>query len=144
MISTNYGVGDGSTTFNLPDLRGRVSVGADGTQTEFNAVGKTGGAKTVTLTAAESGVSAHTHTTPAHAHGTPTLSFGNTLGTTTTSPANSFAQGPASGRFSATAQNALITANDGGSTSGAATDAAASAGHNNLQPYIAFNHIIKT
>lgn len=26
-ISTTYGVGDGSTTFNLPDLRGRVGVG---------------------------------------------------------------------------------------------------------------------
>lgn len=28
-ISTTYGVGDGSTTFNLPDLRGRVPVGRD-------------------------------------------------------------------------------------------------------------------
>lgn len=28
VISTSYGVGDGSTTFNLPDLRGRVPVGA--------------------------------------------------------------------------------------------------------------------
>lgn len=27
IISTTYGVGDGSTTFNLPDLRGRVPVG---------------------------------------------------------------------------------------------------------------------
>jgi microcystin-dependent protein len=28
-ISTTYGVGDGSTTFNLPDCRGRVSAGKD-------------------------------------------------------------------------------------------------------------------
>lgn len=28
-ISTTYGVGDGSTTFNLPDLRGRVAAGKD-------------------------------------------------------------------------------------------------------------------
>ena len=28
-IGTTYGVGDGSTTFNLPDLRGRVAVGQD-------------------------------------------------------------------------------------------------------------------
>lgn len=27
LIGTTYGVGDGSTTFNLPDLRGRVPVG---------------------------------------------------------------------------------------------------------------------
>jgi microcystin-dependent protein len=29
MISTTFGVGDGSTTFNLPDLRGRVVAGKD-------------------------------------------------------------------------------------------------------------------
>lgn len=28
-ISTTYGVGDGSTTFNLPDMRGRVVAGKD-------------------------------------------------------------------------------------------------------------------
>jgi len=29
MVSTTFGVGDGSTTFNVPDLRGRVAAGAD-------------------------------------------------------------------------------------------------------------------
>jgi microcystin-dependent protein len=29
MVSTTFGVGDGSTTFNLPDLRGRVVAGKD-------------------------------------------------------------------------------------------------------------------
>src|SRR5690606_17924783 len=29
VIGTTYGVGDGSTTFNLPDLRGRVTAGRD-------------------------------------------------------------------------------------------------------------------
>ena len=29
IISTSYGVGDGATTFNLPDMRGRVGVGLD-------------------------------------------------------------------------------------------------------------------
>jgi microcystin-dependent protein len=29
VLSTQYGVGDGSTTFNLPDLRGRVAAGKD-------------------------------------------------------------------------------------------------------------------
>src|SRR4051812_25604199 len=28
-LSTTYGVGDGTTTFNLPDMRGRVGVGRD-------------------------------------------------------------------------------------------------------------------
>lgn len=57
VIGTTYGAGDGSTTFNLPDLRGRVAVGRDGSQTEFDVLGETGGAKshshgTTALTAA--------------------------------------------------------------------------------------------
>jgi microcystin-dependent protein len=59
-IGTQYGVGDGTTTFNLPDLRGRVGVGRDASQTEFDVLGETGGAKTHTLTIAE--IPSHTHT----------------------------------------------------------------------------------
>jgi len=58
-IGTQYGVGDGATTFNVPDLRGRVPVGLDLLQTEFNAPGKAGGAKTHVLTIAE--MPSHTH-----------------------------------------------------------------------------------
>ena len=53
IIGTSYGVGDGSTTFNLPDLRGRVAVGKDGTQTEFDNLGEKGGEKTHQLTVGE-------------------------------------------------------------------------------------------
>ena len=49
VIGTTYGAGDGSTTFNLPDKRGRVSVGFDSEDSYFNIIGKRGGAKTVTL-----------------------------------------------------------------------------------------------
>ena len=47
-IGTTYGAGDGSTTFNVPNLKGRVTVGLDTGQTEFDTVGETGGAKTHT------------------------------------------------------------------------------------------------
>lgn len=53
VIGGNYGVGDGSTTFTLPDLRGRVAVGKDGTQTEFDNLGEKGGEKTHQLTVGE-------------------------------------------------------------------------------------------
>ena len=49
IIGTTFGVGDGSTTFNLPDMRGKVPAGYDYSQTEFNSIGKTGGEKSVTL-----------------------------------------------------------------------------------------------
>lgn len=53
IIGTNYGSGDGETTFNLPDKRGRVSVGLDPEDTDFNAIGKKYGEKTHTLTVEE-------------------------------------------------------------------------------------------
>ena len=45
LIGTSYGTGDGSTTFNLPNYKGRVPVGRDSTQTEFDTIGETGGSK---------------------------------------------------------------------------------------------------
>lgn len=45
VIGTSFGSGDGSTTFNIPNKKGRVSVGVDTSQTEFNTIGKTGGSK---------------------------------------------------------------------------------------------------
>ena len=45
IYGTTFGAGDGSTTFNIPNKKGRVSVGLDTTQTEFNTIGKTGGSK---------------------------------------------------------------------------------------------------
>jgi len=46
----SFSTGNGSTTFRLPDYRGRVPVGYDSSQTEFNMFGKSGGNKTVALT----------------------------------------------------------------------------------------------
>jgi microcystin-dependent protein len=64
-ISTTWGVGDGSTTFNVPNLNRRTTVGSggSGTGTLGNAVGNVGGAETHALTLAET--PAHTHTYPA-------------------------------------------------------------------------------
>lgn len=45
VIGTSYGEGDGSTTFNLPNKKGRVSVGLDVDQSEFNSIGKKSGSK---------------------------------------------------------------------------------------------------
>lgn len=60
VYSCPYGVGNGTTTFNVPDYRGRVLVGRDASQPEFNTLGKNVGAKTHTLTVNEM---------PSHNHG---------------------------------------------------------------------------
>lgn len=61
VIGTLYGSGDGSTTFNLPDLRGRTVVGAgSGPGLTPRALTASGGSETVTLGASE--IPAHTHT----------------------------------------------------------------------------------
>ena len=57
-ISTKFGGGNGTTTFNLPNLSGRIPVGID-TATPFNAIGNTGGEVNHALTEAENGP--HTH-----------------------------------------------------------------------------------
>jgi microcystin-dependent protein len=82
MIGTTYGTGGGSTTFNLPDKRGRVSAATDDmggssafrlTTGFFSAtahLGATGGSESHTLTVAE--IPAHTHPSslsdPGHVH----------------------------------------------------------------------------
>lgn len=63
VIGTTYGSGDGSTTFNVPDARGRTSIGVGtGSGLTARALADTGGEETHELTEAE--MPAHTHTVP--------------------------------------------------------------------------------
>jgi microcystin-dependent protein len=159
LIGTTYGAGDGSTTFNIPNLKGRIPVGLDSAQTEFDALAETGGAKTHALSATE--MPSHTHT-QAHTH---TFS-----GTTTSNGAHTHEQsvnvnglGAVSTRYDydgdttsglTLPQTGVNTASGGthdhtysGTTSGVSAANTGSAGsggaHNNLQPYIVINYIIK-
>jgi microcystin-dependent protein len=113
LIGVTYGAGNGSTTFGLPPRAGRVAVGIDTTETEFDTLGKTGGAKTHTLTVAE--MPSHTHT------------IGNVPWT------NSGPYGAANGSSHSFKVSSFPSAATGGSGA-----------HNNLQPYLVLNFIIKT
>jgi len=121
VISTTYGVGDGSTTFGIPDLRGRVVAGQDdmgGTSADRltgltdgvdgDVLGGTGGTESHVLTVAQ--LAAHTHTIPTRSQTTGNAVISQNAVTTTST----------------------ITSN---STGG---DAA----HNNVQPTIILNYII--
>lgn len=73
IVGTTFGTGDGSTTFNIPDYRGRVPIGAgQGAGLTNRALAATGGFETHTLTQAQMPV--HQHTTPSHNHSGSTAS----------------------------------------------------------------------
>lgn len=73
LIGTTYGAGDGATTFNIPNLKGRTSVGLNSSDTDLDALGKTIGSKRETLTLGQMPSHQHGGTTAAggyHGHGT--------------------------------------------------------------------------
>lgn len=144
-----YGTGNGTTTVNLPNLKGRVPVGRDAAQTEFDTLGETGGAKTHTLTAAESGVPAHDHAvsitsgsnSASHSHSQ--YQFQTNNNTQTGGGANRLqAVSAATGGSSTGTQSANHTHLVSGNTQDNVAADAASA-HTNLQPYLVTNFIIK-
>lgn len=133
VIGTTYGAGDGSTTFNVPNLKGRVPAGYDSAQTEFNTMGKTGGEKTHLLTSAE--MPAHNHTDSGHTHAAPdgaafwvTNGSSGNVGNGTFWGVHAF-----DGSTNSTASAASNIQNTGGGGA-----------HNNLQPYLTIRYIIKT
>lgn len=114
VIGTTYGTGDSSTTFNVPNLRGRVPVGYDSTQVEFDVLGEIGGEKAHILQIGEM---------PLHSH-----SLAANLGN----------NGSGSGELEGTYGNAHRI-NDSGVTG----DTGGGTAHNNLSPYVVLKYIIK-
>lgn len=70
MTYAPWGIGDGSTTFNVPDRRNRFPVGADPTAANGTAIttGQTGAAATHTHSLSAVTLNNHTHTIGAHFH----------------------------------------------------------------------------
>ena len=131
-IGTTYGAGDGSTTFNLPDARGRTIVEPDrgaNRLTTGNVLGRSGGAERHTLTSAEMPVHNHGVNDPGHTHHVP-----NTVDYDLP-PVFSQAGNQGVGRnwtWTAASVTNISIQNAGGGAS-----------HNNLQPYLVLNWIIK-
>lgn len=119
-ISTTYGVGDGSTTFNLPDLRGRVVAGKD----------DMGGAAASRLTTGASGVDGATLGASGGSE-THTLVDGELPTTTINNPALTVT--PAFGDNS-----------PGSAASPTDTTFGGDGAHNNTQPTLVLNYIIRT
>jgi microcystin-dependent protein len=67
-IGTAHGTGDGSTTFNLPDLRGRAIAGVLTNDANFGTLGQKSGESAHTLSVAEMPSHSHGLTDPGHNH----------------------------------------------------------------------------
>ena len=116
VIGTSYGLGDGSTTFNLPNKKGRVSVGLDSNDSDFNSIGKRSGEKTHTLTVDEM---------PKHSH---VLKTGNK---------NNAWKAPNYALCYQYQEESVL------SSTGGIEIAGGDQAHNNVQPYEVDNWIIK-
>lgn len=93
VVGTIYGTGDGTTTFNLPDMRGRVAVGKDsGT---FSVLGARAGEETHVLATTE--IPAHNHTMTAVSAGTPAGTISSVSAGTPTGTINSVSAGTPAG-----------------------------------------------
>lgn len=166
VIGTTFGAGDGSTTFNVPDLSGRVPLGASST----HLLGSTGGSETVTLTEQE--LPAHVHEVPQHGHAdtigakTPEFSHSITQPVFKYNSPGTHATHVNPGASAKTIYNSTNTATATRSTNVAVTDHAAAActkggsidnkaafdtdsvgggnAHNNMQSYFTLNYIICT
>jgi len=130
-IGTTYGAGNGTTTFNVPNLEGRVPVGADGSA-EFGYIGKTYGTRTHTLTLPE--IPSHNHV---GSTGNTTVEAQFSLAFAGSNPAGNAVVGRGSGsgaeirNIQNSSHNHGIPAQGGGGE------------HNNIQPTLSVNYLIK-
>ena len=134
VYGTTFGVGDGLTTFNVPDFSGRMPIGVNGTYT----LASTGGSASTTLI--EANLPAHNHsatstvTDPTHSH--PFYATVSSYGPRGGAGGEYWGAQPSSSTTSAASTGitvATTTANTGSGTS-----------FTNLPPYLGIYYIIKT
>ena len=161
IISTTYGAGDSSTTFNVPDLQGKSPQGYDGNT--YNLAG-TGGANTVTVavtnnqavtatstdtlavtvTGSISNTSVTTAQLASHTHNVPGMTVspggrGLAVGGSPAIPTSSTGSG--TGHTHAHTLSGTLTGNI--TTTGSLTGAVTASGTNAFSPYVVVNYIIK-
>lgn len=148
IISTTYGAGNGTTTFNLPNLVDKSPMGAGGA---LVALGSNAGAATVALSTSQLPAHSHGVTDPGHAHGVTDPGHahleqvGSTpayLGTGGTGR-NAFGAVTTSNTTRVTTDSATTGASVNSNTTGITTNnAGLGQAHGNLHPVIGLHVII--
>lgn len=138
VIGTTFGAGNGSTTFNLPDSRGRVAVNKS-TDTEFDVIGEKYGAKTHTLTVAE--MPSHTHIQNPHTHTPGALTYFSVIGAS--GARQTFVQGGNQWITSTATLNDVGSTTVTGATAAVNQNTGGNGAHNNIQPSIVVTRAIK-
>lgn len=124
--------GEGSGNFRLPNFQRRVPVGAGGTGTGTlgNAIGNSGGAESVTLTTNE--MPSHNHGGTTNNSSVPFNGFGNAFWNIISGNYQIINTASGSSTISGSSHAHTISSQGGG------------AAHNNIQPSLVVNYIIKT
>ena len=123
LIGTMYG-GDGRTTFNLPDLRGRAPIHVSSAIPQATK----GGTETVTLTVSE--LAQHTH-----------LAAVSNLASTTNNPANAVPANTTNDKEYFNGSSSLVNTS---MSQEFLQPVGGNQAHDNMQPYMALNFIICT
>lgn len=153
-IGVIYGVGNGVSSFNLPNLKGRIPAGFDASQSYYNSFGKTGGYNTHTLTIPEmpthlhtgttdsSGIHTHSIVDPGHSHSY--FNQPNTQGTDNAFSTESAADNVNVNQTTGVSTTGITIVADGAHVhTFTSTTTGGSQPHNNLQPYLVIQYIIK-
>ena len=162
IIASTYGAGNGSTTFNVPNLQGKMPQGYDGST--YNMAG-TGGANTVTVAVTNNQAASSTDTLAvsvtgdisntslstaqlaSHSHGLPGSNYQTGTGNARVTQgaqlkynvANTTAGGSGTGHTHSHTLAGSLTGNITTSLTGAVT----ASGTNAFSPYVVVNYIIK-
>jgi microcystin-dependent protein len=147
LVGNTYGASSGTTHY-LPDLRGRAPMGSgtgstndESSNLTARALGSTGGTEAETLNSSTGATTGHSHTTTSSGSVTHNNSghSARRVGSALTSRSGTSGMPTSSG----TTVTALSTSSGLTFTPGAATYAAATTAHNNMQESIVINFIIK-
>jgi microcystin-dependent protein len=153
VVGTTYGNGNGTTTFNVPDLRGRIPFGVAANSStasplngatfgsgNFHTLASSGGQENHLITAAQTPVKDHTHS----ASGSMTV-FGDYADTQNwddpdTRPPENYSDRGELGEIAPGTQKTISSS----ASSSALTSVAAALPHSNIPPVIVLSYLIKT